>query len=69
MLYIDYRWDLSHDRIVLDKELDLYKLGWNAGDFFQLVNIDGRAQLKRVDPLVAFTLGQPVNERIQNGHS
>jgi hypothetical protein len=69
VLYLDYNWDLSRDRIVLDEELDLDRLGWNAGDFFQLINIDGRAQLERVDPLVVFTMGQPVNERKQNGHS
>ena len=69
VLYLDYTWDLSHDRIVLDEELDLGRLGWNAGDFFRLVNINGRAQLERIDPLVAFTMGQTLNERTQNGHS
>jgi hypothetical protein len=54
---------------MLDEELDLNKLGWNSGDFFRLVNVDGRAQLERIDPLVAFTMGQPINERKQNGHS
>ena len=69
MFYYDYTWDLRHDRIILDEELNIDKLGWNAGDFFQLVNVDGRAQLERIDPLVAFALGKSINERKQNGHS
>ena len=69
MKHFDYDWDLYPDRIILDKELNIDRLGWQGGDFFQLVNIDGRAQLERVDPLVVFTMGQPVNERKQNGHS
>ena len=69
MKHFDYDWDLYPDRIILDEELNIDKLGWQGGDFFQLVNIDGRAQLKRVDPLVVFTMGRSVNERKQNGHS
>ena len=69
MKHFDYDWDLYPDRIILDEELNIDKLGWQGGDFFQLVNIDGCAQLERVDPLVVFTMGQPVNERKQNGHS
>jgi hypothetical protein len=63
MLHFDYDWDLHPDRIILDSELNIDRLGWKGGDFFQLVNKDGRAQLIRVDPLVMFTKGQPVNER------
>jgi hypothetical protein len=38
----------------LDNELNVDKLGWKGGDYFQLVNIDGRCYLKKVDPLVKF---------------
>ena len=69
MLYYDYTWDLRHDKIMLDEELDIDKIGWKLGDFFQLVNVDGRAQLERIDPLVAFALCESINERKQDGHS
>lgn len=54
MLYIDYSWDCSPNGIVLDEEFDADRLGWQGGDYFQLVNIDGRCYLKKVDPVVKF---------------
>jgi anaerobic selenocysteine-containing dehydrogenase len=54
MRYFDYNWDLSENRIILDEELDLDKLGWNNGDYFQVTNVNGRAMLVKVDPLVKF---------------
>lgn len=54
MLHLDYTWDLSRDGIILDEELNVDRLGWRGGDYFQLVNINGRAMLRRVDPLVKF---------------
>ena len=54
MLYIDYSWDCSPTGIVLDEEFDADRLGWQGGDYFQLVNIDGRCYLKKVDPVVKF---------------
>ncbi len=54
MLYFDYTWDLSSDRIILDEELNLDKLGWQGGDYFKLINVDGRAMLVKVDKLVKF---------------
>jgi hypothetical protein len=54
MLYIDYNWDCSPGGIILDEEFNADKLGWRGGDYFQLVNINGRCYLKKVDPLVKF---------------
>lgn len=54
MLYFDYSWDLNSDRIILDEELNIDRLGWKAGDYFRVTNINGRAMLVKVDPLVAF---------------
>ena len=54
MRYFDYNWDLSENRIILDEELDLDRLGWNNGDYFQVTNVNGRAMLIKVDPLVKF---------------
>ncbi|CAB4241822.1 hypothetical protein UFOVP71_360 [uncultured Caudovirales phage] len=54
MKYYDYDWDLSPGGIILDSELNLDKLGWQAGDYFRVTNVNGRAMLVKVDPLVAF---------------
>lgn len=62
MLYIDYNWDLSHDRIILDEEINIDKLGWKHGDMFKVTNINGRAVLIKVDPLEQFLKGRKVNE-------
>jgi hypothetical protein len=54
MKYYDYDWDLEPDRIILDAELNLDKLGWRSGDMFEVRNINGRAMLVKLDPLVAW---------------
>jgi hypothetical protein len=64
MLHVDYSWDLSKDGIVLDEELDIDKLGWKAGDYFKLVNTNGKAKLVKVDPLVAFVKGYRSNGKV-----
>jgi anaerobic selenocysteine-containing dehydrogenase len=63
MKYIDYSWDLSPDRIILDEELDVDKLGWKHGDYFRVENRNGQAMLVKVDPLVKFLKdGKQANE-------
>lgn len=57
MLYVDYSWDLSPDRIILDEELNIDKLGWEGGDVFKLVNINGQVQLVKIGKLEKFTRG------------
>lgn len=57
MLYLDFDWDLRKDRIILDREINIDKLGWQAGDHFEVKNIDGQVQLVKVDPLVKFIKG------------
>ena len=54
MKYLDYDWNLSPERIVLNEKLNIDELGWKAGDCFVVQNIDGRAMLTKVDPLVQF---------------
>ena len=54
MKYIDYEWDLYPDRIVLDEEINIDRLGWKGGDYFRLVNVNGKAMLIKVDPVVKF---------------
>ena len=54
MRHYDYEWDLEPDRIILDKELNIDKLGWKHGDCFKVINIDGQAMLVKLDPVVKF---------------
>ena len=54
MLHLDFTWDLSRDGIILDEELNIDKLGWKGGDYFKLVNVDGRVWLRKIDPLEKF---------------
>ncbi len=54
MKYYDYDWDINSERIVLDRELNIDKLGWKAGDCFVVQNVNGRAMLRKLDPLEKF---------------
>jgi anaerobic selenocysteine-containing dehydrogenase len=54
MKYYDYEWDLEPNRILLDAELDIDKLGWQHGDYFKIVNVNGQAMLIKVDALEKF---------------
>ena len=64
MIYFDYTWDLEPNRILLDEELNIDRLGWKGGDFFQLKNVNGRAMLVKVDPLVKFVKQGERNEAV-----
>jgi hypothetical protein len=54
MRYYDYEWDLEPNRILLDAELNVDALGWQGGDYFKVVNHNGRCMLVKVDPLEKF---------------
>lgn len=54
MLYVDYTWDCSPNGIILDEEFNTDKLGWQGGDYFKLINVNGRAMLVKEDALVKF---------------
>ena len=54
MRHYDYEWDLEPWGIKFDPELDIDKLGWKGGDYFKVTNVNGRAMLVKVDPLVKF---------------
>ena len=54
MLYLDYTWNLNPNGIILDEELDIDKLGWESGDLFEVVNINGRAMLRKVEHIERF---------------
>lgn len=64
MLYFDYTWDLNPNSIILDSDLDLKKLQWKPGDYWQLQEHDGKIVFKKVDPLLQFLIKGTVD-----GHS
>jgi len=64
MLHFDYDWDLSPNGIILDPELNIDRLGWHGGDYFQLKNVNGRAMLVKVDPLVKLV--REIGEDLKN---
>ena len=57
MKYVDYDWDLHKDKIILDRNLNIDKLEWRAGDHFEIKNTNGRVELVKVDPVVKFVKG------------
>jgi hypothetical protein len=54
MRHFDYDWDLGPGYIKFDPELNIDKLGWKHGDCFKITNVDGRAMLVKLDPVVKF---------------
>ena len=56
MNYIGYDFYLTEQGIGLDEELNLDKLGWQGGDYFKLENVEGRAMIRRIDPLEKFLI-------------
>ena len=64
MKYYDYEWDLDPNGITLDPELNVDRLGWQGGDYFQLKNIAGRVVLVKVDPLIKFLKDGEQNEKV-----
>ena len=68
MKYVDYVFDIDQDRIMFDDELTLGKCKLKLGDYFQVCEgPQGTVILQRIDPVVAFTVGLPVNEN-PGGH-
>lgn len=62
MIHLDFEWDVRSDGIILDPALNLDKLGWHGGDYFKLVNVNGKAMLTKVDPVEMFFEGHAVNK-------
>ena len=61
MLHLDYNWDLSPGGIIFDEELNIDRLGWKAGDCFKIVNINGKAMWRKMEPVEQFAKGHKVN--------
>lgn len=66
MLYYDYNWDLSPTGIILDDELNTDRLGWQGGDYFKFVNVNGKQMLVKVNDLEKFLLAG-INKEEKHG--
>ena len=47
-------WDISSTRLLLDADFNTDNLGWKFGDYFRLIEKNGRAVMVKVDPLEKF---------------
>jgi hypothetical protein len=56
MLYLDYNWDLTPDTMIPDPELNTDSLDWKAGDYWKVVEKDGKKFLRKVDKLEQFVI-------------
>ena len=54
MNHYNYECDISSTRLLLDADLNTNNLGWKFGDYFRLIEKNGRAVMVRVDPLEKF---------------
>jgi hypothetical protein len=61
MLHYDYEWDIHPNRIIFDRELNIDRLGWQAGDCFKIVNVNGQAMLVKLEEVEQFNKGMKVN--------
>ncbi|CAB4124872.1 hypothetical protein UFOVP181_138 [uncultured Caudovirales phage] len=62
MKHYDYDWDVDTQGIVLDPELNIDRFGWQAGDCFKLINVNGTAMLRKLEAVEQFAKGYRVNE-------
>ena len=56
MLYIDYNWDLSPETMIPDPELNTDQLEWKQGDYWKVVERNGKKFLRKVDKLEQFVV-------------
>jgi hypothetical protein len=54
MKNFEYEWVVNKKGILLDPEFDSDSLGWKGGDYFKLVNVNGRQYLVKQDDLIKF---------------
>jgi len=56
MLYIDYNWDLTPSVMIPDPELNTDQLEWKDGDYWKVVESNGKKILRKVDKLEQFVV-------------
>lgn len=54
VVFMDFTWDLTDEGITLDRSLELEKLGWEVGEYFKLVEIEGTKRLIKITDLEKF---------------
>lgn len=57
MEYIDYDLQIFEDKIIIDPDVNIDKLGWKNGDHFEVRNNSGKVVLVKVEPVVKFLKG------------
>jgi len=60
MLYVDYNWDLSPTLMIPDPELNTDQLEWKEGDYWKVVDRNGKKVLRKVDKLEQFVVAGKV---------
>ena len=66
MLYFDYHWNLGPGYIVPDAELNTDQLEWQAGDLWEMIEVNGKLRLHKVDPLVKFIVNGVRDEQVDS---
>ena len=68
MLYLDYNWDLSPETMIPDPELNTDQLEWKEGDYWKVVERNGKKFLRKMDRLEQFIVaGAEIKKELQNG--
>jgi hypothetical protein len=65
VVFMDFTWDLTDEGITLDRTIELEKLGWEVGEYFKLVEIDGVKKLIKVTDLEKFLVQGVDNKSIE----
>ena len=63
MLYIDYNWDLTPETMIPDPELNTDQLEWEAGDYWKVVERNGKKFLRKMDNLEQFVVAGSQSKR------
>jgi hypothetical protein len=61
MLYVDYNWDLSPTVMIPDPELNTDQLEWKEGDYWKVVDRNGKKVLRKIDRLEQFVVAGKTN--------
>ena len=63
VVFMDFTWDLTDEGITLDRAIELEKLGWEVGEYFKLIEVDGVKKLVKITDLEKF-LVQGVDTKV-----
>ena len=63
VVFMDFTWDLTDEGITLDRAIEPEKLGWEVGEYFKLIEVDGAKKLVKITDLEKF-LVQGVDTKV-----